>query len=92
MKLKFLKVLLISGFAYNTARGYAALSPLTVFRHLKPPPPNKSHAQRNQDMCVASIYEQACHRYYVDLAFVSHHPPPCKCTIPVNVLMFGSLL
>ena len=45
-----------------------ALSPVTVLRHIKPPPPLRSTAQAQQDTCVASMHGNMTNGYYVDLA------------------------
>ena len=44
------------------------LSPVTILRHMKPPPPFRSRAQARQDMCVASMFDNMTNGYYVDLA------------------------
>lgn len=44
-----------------------SLSPFTVFRHLEAPPPNRSHAQANQVLCVAELYGYATNGFHVDL-------------------------
>lgn len=47
---------------------FCSLSPVTMLRHMKPPPPFRSRAQARQDMCVASLFDNMTNGYYVDLA------------------------